>query len=153
MERYSFFLNKQKQWNENLKEFNASGLKAGYCQVGEGKRKQVDLCDYLDISQLVEYSGLPEKHATELLNVIKRVSRRNESEVPLPSEYRTLNSTLLAKTRYKCLPITKLKLKYPYEIFGDLRDEMRAMTFVYLDIKSRTFNQCTDRWYVLLIHQ
>ena len=135
MDRYIFFFNKQLEWTQNFDEFNKSGLKAGYCQINDGSRKQADLCDYLDISQMVECAGLPERHATELINVIKRITRRNEDEIPLPSEYRTMKSTILAKTRYKSLPITKMKLKYPFDMFGDLRDEMRPMTFVFLDIK------------------
>ena len=135
-EYYNFFYNIQLKWNEALREQSYSGLDAGFCEVKTGgKRIKGSLVDYIQVAAFIEGSGISLADGTKLLNVLKDIGFRWGSNIGLPSEYRTLKSTVLAKTFYSSMPIFKETIKYPREMFGDYLKEMKAMKFAYLDIR------------------
>jgi len=113
---------------------NKYGSRAGNVDVGEDKRVPGNLHDYFDVCQIVENSGMTQSHGNKFLQVISRISRRHGNQCPLPSEYRTLKDTVLKKVKYRTLPISKMMLKFPKEMFGDYVDYMKPMAFVYVDI-------------------
>jgi len=128
------YLDFQIEWSQSLVHMNKYGSRAGYVDIGQSKRVAGDLYDYFAIVQIVEHSGMSLNDANELLEVIKKICERHGTQCPVPSEYRTLKDTVLKKIKYRTLGVSKMNLKYPYEMFGELIHQMKPMSFVFVDI-------------------
>jgi hypothetical protein len=134
MQRSTYYVEKQREWCRNVVELNKFGSRAGFVDVDEEKRVAGNLYDYFDITEIVEHAGMSIEDANNLLEVIKRVTRRNGKQAPVPANYRTMKDTVLKKIRYRILPVSKMNLKFPIEMFGNLVLTMKSMSFVFVDI-------------------
>ena len=84
--------------------------------------------------KVIEDGGLSEDNATELIKLFKKICFKIYGEqIPLPSVYRSVKRTVLETIEYRILPINKLEIKYPKEMFDTHSNRLTPMTCCYLD--------------------
>ena len=78
-------------------------------------------------------AGISEKHASNFVASMRRVSKRHSFNLPIPSEYRSVKRTVLDNLHERMLPIKNLKLSYPKDMFSNV-DKMKKINVVYVDL-------------------
>jgi len=110
------------------------GPSAGYCKTDKNKRLLGDVVDYLDLTKWVEEAGISESLATGLMRTIQRLSSRRSISIPLPTQYRTMKISIFGKSAHRIIPIQKVSVKYPEEMFPVSWNAMKPLTYIYVDI-------------------
>ena len=98
-------------------------LQAGFTKNLSGLRKQADIRIYLEICEFVSNChGLSIKECDELLELIRRVSFINGTEIPLPQKYSTIHDKILKSVNEKSTRIVKTYYNHCEDLFGKDND-------------------------------
>ena len=127
---------------------NAANNDTGYCTTVKETRVKGDFRDYLDLSVIIEQAGISESNATKFLNAVRRICYRHELVLPLPTEYRNLKRTVIERSSERLMPIKKVKIRYPKELFPNEWETLKPMTFVHVDIMLTIAEMLTNRDFV-----
>lgn len=77
---------------------------------------------------------LSEDDKTELIQMIKKISKMNGREIPLPSRYSTLMAVIMEPLQSVRPKVMKTKLPYPVEIFGTNQDSLIPIETVVINL-------------------
>jgi len=95
-------------------------LESGFVRLTTpGKRIQGDMRVYLELCKFVALCrSLSGNEADDLIKLIKKISRLNGAEIPLPQTYRDLHKNVMHALLRNKIPILQTEFDLPSEIFG-----------------------------------
>ena len=124
------YLEQQKVWAAGL---TVGNLPMGFCKGNNDRRQQGIYRDYIDLSAVIEESGISEHHATTFITTVKTITHRHGTDIPIPSEYRNLKRAILQHVECRLLPIKCELIPYPRSMF-DCSDVMKSMALVHVEL-------------------
>ena len=97
-----------------------SELQSGYVNLTDGiTRRKADIRIYLDLCKFVaNCRSISGEEATELIHLIKRITRIAGVEIPWPQSYNELQKTVINVLAKHKVPVMQCEFDLPSEIFG-----------------------------------
>ena len=133
------YLERQKDYF-NLEELQA--LQSGFTKNLDGLRKHADIRIYLEICEFISNChGLSIRECDELLELIRRISFINGSEIPLPQKYYTIHDKIFKAVNEKSFRIIKTHYMHCEDLYGEANElgKIPAVVTDILDLISKMF--------------
>ena len=110
------YIIRQKEWFNHEELGN---LQAGFTKNIIGLREKANIIVYLEICEFVNMChGLSISECDQLLELIRRVSYINGSEIPVPAKYYTIHDKIFKSLKNKSMRILKTYYNHCDTLFG-----------------------------------